>query len=129
MTLNLIEVKIRSLNVRFGSKADIGEGATDVRFTPESGHPSARRQCPLCAKSGHLCRTASTSSAERKFFDDALGAVAMLIFLAGAARARLITSNSASPMGIEIFEYELWIKENFPPSGGGKQDPRIVAIN
>src|SRR6516162_2110339 len=27
-------------NVRFGSKADIGEGATDVRFTPESGHCS-----------------------------------------------------------------------------------------
>ena len=23
---------------RFGSKADIGEGATDVRFTPKSGH-------------------------------------------------------------------------------------------
>ena len=95
-------------------KADIETHRRDVRYVP---------------KSGHLCRTASTSSAERKFFDDALGAVAMLIFLAGAARARLITSNSASPMGIEIFEYELWIKENFPPSGGGKQDPRIVAIN
>ena len=26
-------------DVRFGSKADIGEGATDVRFTPESGDP------------------------------------------------------------------------------------------
>ena len=25
-------------NVRLGSKADIEEGATDVRFTPESGH-------------------------------------------------------------------------------------------
>jgi hypothetical protein len=25
-------------NVRFGSKADIGEGATDVHFTPKSGH-------------------------------------------------------------------------------------------
>src|SRR5262249_218321 len=25
-------------DVRFGSKADIGEGATDVRFTPNSGH-------------------------------------------------------------------------------------------
>src|SRR5262249_18608083 len=25
-------------NVRYGSKADIGEGATDVRFTPKSGH-------------------------------------------------------------------------------------------
>jgi hypothetical protein len=28
-------------HVRFGSKADIGEGAPDVRFTPESGH------CPM----------------------------------------------------------------------------------
>jgi len=28
----------RAANVRFGSKADIGEGATDVRFTPKSGH-------------------------------------------------------------------------------------------
>jgi hypothetical protein len=27
--------------------------AADVRFTPESGHGSARWQCPLCAKSGH----------------------------------------------------------------------------
>src|SRR6516165_2566941 len=25
----------------------------DVRFTPESGHGSARSGCPLCAKSGH----------------------------------------------------------------------------
>jgi tripartite-type tricarboxylate transporter receptor subunit TctC len=25
-------------HVRFGSKADIGEGGTDVRFTPKSGH-------------------------------------------------------------------------------------------
>jgi hypothetical protein len=28
------------LNVRFGSKADIREDATDVRFTPKSGHRS-----------------------------------------------------------------------------------------
>ena len=26
------------LDVRLGSKADIGEGAIDVRFTPKSGH-------------------------------------------------------------------------------------------
>src|SRR5262249_3137748 len=39
-------------DVRFGSKADIGEGATDVRFTPESGHCGVRLACPLCAKSG-----------------------------------------------------------------------------
>src|SRR5215468_133718 len=29
---------MRPPHVRFGSKADIGEGATDVRFTPKSGH-------------------------------------------------------------------------------------------
>jgi hypothetical protein len=29
---------MRSLTVRFGSKADIGEGAIDVRFTPKTGH-------------------------------------------------------------------------------------------
>jgi len=35
-------VRLTLGNVRFGSKADIGEGATDVRFTPKSGHGSAR---------------------------------------------------------------------------------------
>jgi hypothetical protein len=30
--------KTLGFDVRFGSKADIGEGAIDVRFTPESGH-------------------------------------------------------------------------------------------
>src|SRR5690242_11501622 len=25
----------------------------NVRFTPKSGHRSPRRECPLCAKSGH----------------------------------------------------------------------------
>jgi len=34
--------QIRAGDVRFGSKADIGEGATDVRFTPKSGHGSGR---------------------------------------------------------------------------------------
>ena len=37
--------------VRFGSLADIGEGFRDVRFTPKSGHSSARVGCPLSAKS------------------------------------------------------------------------------
>jgi|SRR6516162_10777969 len=39
--------------VRFGSEADIGEGATDVRFTPKSGHHLNALGCPLSAKSGH----------------------------------------------------------------------------
>jgi hypothetical protein len=37
----------------FGSSADIEVRAADVRFTPKSGHRSARWQCPLCANSRH----------------------------------------------------------------------------
>jgi hypothetical protein len=29
---------LQCLNVRFGSKADIGDRLDDVRFTPKSGH-------------------------------------------------------------------------------------------
>jgi hypothetical protein len=31
----------------------MGLPLTDVRFTPKSGHCSARQRCPLSAKSGH----------------------------------------------------------------------------
>jgi hypothetical protein len=34
----------------------------DVRFTPESGHPSAQYKCPLWAKSGHSALRQGTSS-------------------------------------------------------------------
>src|SRR6516162_9568269 len=37
-------------DVRFGSKADISECPTDVRFTPKSGYRAPR---PLCAKLRH----------------------------------------------------------------------------
>src|SRR6516164_8074696 len=40
-------------DVCFGSEADIGPLLSNVRFTPESGHGSAWRQCLLRAKSGH----------------------------------------------------------------------------
>jgi len=40
-------------NVRFGSKAYIGAGPINVRFTPNSGHWNSVTECPLCAKSGH----------------------------------------------------------------------------
>ena len=33
--------------------ADIAECPTNVRFTPESGHPSTSSRCPFWAKSGH----------------------------------------------------------------------------
>jgi hypothetical protein len=42
-----------TVHVRFGSKADIGLVAADVRFTPKSGHGSARFECPLCARFRH----------------------------------------------------------------------------
>jgi hypothetical protein len=35
---HLLPAKCQSLNVRFGSKTDIGALPINVRFTPESGH-------------------------------------------------------------------------------------------
>jgi hypothetical protein len=34
-------------------KPDMTRSNRDVRFTPESGHPSAPPPCQLCARSGH----------------------------------------------------------------------------
>jgi hypothetical protein len=48
--------QISAANVRFGSKADIGEDAIDVRFTPKSRHWFSVLECPLCAKSGKSAR-------------------------------------------------------------------------
>ena len=42
-----------SIDVRFGSIADITPRARHVRFTPDSGHSSVQVVCPLSAKSGH----------------------------------------------------------------------------
>jgi multidrug transporter EmrE-like cation transporter len=39
----------KTADVRFGSKADIGLAAVDVRFTPESRHCPATVECLLCA--------------------------------------------------------------------------------
>src|SRR5262249_37405964 len=36
----------KAVDVRFGSKADITSPLIHVRFTPKSGHCSARRHCP-----------------------------------------------------------------------------------
>jgi hypothetical protein len=41
-------------HVRFGSKADIRQYLSDVRFTPNSGHSSVRLGCPLSARSGQV---------------------------------------------------------------------------
>ena len=56
------------------SLADIDAPSVDVRFAPESGHPSAPRRRPLCATSGHpaelpvimVTATATTSAAGRR---------------------------------------------------------------
>ena len=53
-----------SVDVRFGSKADIGVRSNDVRFTPESGHWLSLSGCPLCANRGHWLVYSITSSAE-----------------------------------------------------------------
>src|SRR5262249_42280797 len=65
-----------SADVRFGSKADIGEGATNVRFTPKSGHWNSLAGCPLCAKSGH----------EGTLFDDLVGNAEQVRRYRGAKR-------------------------------------------
>src|SRR5262245_53586365 len=46
-----------SINVRFGSKADICSAPAHVRFTPESGRVRRNQGCPLWAKSGLLHRS------------------------------------------------------------------------
>jgi hypothetical protein len=47
-----------SVNVRFGSDADIAARPRDVRFTPESGHWLRVLGSPLCATSGYHDRSA-----------------------------------------------------------------------
>ena len=39
----LSNLRVRSDNVRLGSKADIGASVKDVRFTPKSGHNAERK--------------------------------------------------------------------------------------
>jgi hypothetical protein len=40
------------LNVRFGSKADLCNLPTRIRFTPNSGHQRTKLECLLWAKTG-----------------------------------------------------------------------------
>src|SRR5215510_5024800 len=71
------------------SKADEATLRGNVRFTPESGHGSARRECPLCAKRfDHFVAVASS-----------VGGMAMPRFL---AVLRLMTSLLA-PAGSGAF--------------------------
>jgi hypothetical protein len=41
-------------DVRFGSKADIGLPAIDIRYTPKSGHRETLLGCLLCANKRYL---------------------------------------------------------------------------
>jgi hypothetical protein len=56
-TVNLIKIKslfeFDVVDIRFGSKADIGGSLANVCFTPNSGHRISAAKCPLCAKSRH----------------------------------------------------------------------------
>jgi hypothetical protein len=60
-------------NVRFGSKADVTLFNFDVRFTPNSGHPSAQSKCPLWANSrlmqcsNECCYSITSSAATSRF--------------------------------------------------------------
>jgi len=38
----MVSSSLKRADVRFGSKADISQSPRDVRFTPKSGHGSAR---------------------------------------------------------------------------------------
>ena len=54
----LVSYLTREVNVRFGSKADIGASPIDVRFTPKSGHWDSAAKCPLRANFGLIqCAT------------------------------------------------------------------------
>jgi hypothetical protein len=46
------DIRQRGWHVCFGSKADIAKCPRHVRFTPESGHSSARVECPAKGMNG-----------------------------------------------------------------------------
>ena len=69
---------MKTIYVRFGSKADIGESAIDVRFTPESGQwRSAADVCfvpfpdEMRPSKGPLIRSAHLQWERRRGYDEA----------------------------------------------------------
>jgi hypothetical protein len=44
-----VDRKSNHTDIRNGSKAEVTAMRRRIRFTPESGHSSARTECPLCA--------------------------------------------------------------------------------
>jgi len=51
------DIQWRTWDVRYGSKADVTPLNFDVRFIPESGHPSAQSKCLLWAINGLMHRS------------------------------------------------------------------------
>jgi hypothetical protein len=77
----------KNRNVRCGSQADMPWSNRDVRFTPESGHPSASSRCQLCAKSRHQRAHSTRSSA----MESTLGGI---VSPSALAVVRLIVSSN-----------------------------------
>src|SRR4029077_4735849 len=67
-------------NVRYGSKADIGDNSGDVRFTPKSGHSAARLECRLCANCKHRGKFKGLLGTMAKANGGGAGAPAHVIF-------------------------------------------------
>jgi hypothetical protein len=57
---------MKSLYVRFGSLADVGESFPNVRSIPKSGHPELRTQCPLSLVGGGIAAFSRSSKANFK---------------------------------------------------------------
>jgi hypothetical protein len=72
----------RNCNDRSGSKADIPERSSVVRFASESGHRRTRQACPLSAKSRHWPRQSAYDFCH--LFDGAFGRAPV-----GRVRARV----------------------------------------
>ncbi|MES0385123.1 MAG: hypothetical protein ABUJ98_11105, partial [Hyphomicrobium sp.] len=79
-----------TIDVRFGSEADILDARSNVRFTPESGHFQRQRSCPLSAISGH-----------RRFEPDGLADLIQLYVQAGANDVQLVFDFGAQEYGPE----------------------------
>ncbi len=91
-------------DVRFGSEADMARSNCDVRFTPNSGHPSAQSKCPLWAKSRLMhCSKESlysiTSSAiESKFSGTSMPSALAVVRL--MTRSNLFDCSTGSSAGL-----------------------------
>jgi hypothetical protein len=91
------------LNVRSGSKADIGLAPVDVRYSPKSGHGRVLAECPLCAKSRLMqcskeCAYSITSSA-RSRIDVGTDTLIALAVLRLSVNSKLVGSSTGKSDG------------------------------